>query len=62
LFLLKLFQSISCKFLQEYDAAFDYLTATVTALLWAVYQQAAAARVTLTAKDCPTLVIEASSK
>jgi hypothetical protein len=47
---------------QEFYAAADGFTATVAALLLAVCQKATAARVGLTGKDCPILVMDATSK
>ena len=47
---------------QDYFDASEYFTATVAALLWAVYKQAAAAGVQLTSKNCPTVVADSSSK
>jgi hypothetical protein len=47
---------------QGYKAAVNGLTVTVSGLLWAVYQQAKEKGVQLTAKNCPTLVVDTSSK
>ena len=48
--------------LQAYLDVCDTFTATVAALLWAVYQRAAVGGVQLTTKNCPTVVADNISK